>query len=93
MQIKHRFVLPFALLILTSPCVATQARADATSITDLSSATGAAWEFKPEGGVWKAIQVPAGGWRTQGYTCDAGTYRTTLTLPTYSSGERARLSR
>ena len=50
------------------------------------------WEFKPEGGDWKAIAVPAGGWRTQGYTCDAGTYRTTLTLPTYPGGDRVRLA-
>ena len=92
MQTKHRLVLPFTLLILASPCVSAQVHADITSITNLSSAAGAAWEFKPEGGDWKAIDVPAGGWRTQGYTCDAGTYRTTLTLPAYAGSERVRLA-
>ena len=92
MPTKRRFALPFTLLILALPCVATLVHADAASTSDLSSAAGAAWEFKPEGGGWKAIEVPAGGWRTQGYTCDAGTYRTTLTLPTYAGGERVRLA-
>jgi hypothetical protein len=92
MQIRHRFILYFALLILALPCVATEVRAGTMSITDLSSAAGQRWEFKPEGDDWKAIQVPAGGWRTQGYTCDAGTYRTTLTLPAYDAGNRVRLA-
>ncbi len=48
---------------------------------DVSSRGGVRWEFKPEGGEWKSIEVPAGGWRAQGYTCDAGVYRTVLTMP------------
>ena len=92
MYIKHRFVLPFTVLILAWPCATAQVRADVASITDLSSAAGAAWEFKPEGGDWKTIQVPAGGWRAQGYTCDAGTYRTTLTVPAYPKGDHVLLT-
>jgi hypothetical protein len=59
---------------------------------DQSSASGAAWEFKPEGGEWKPILVPAGGWRAQGYTCDAGTYRTWITVPKNVDGRRVRLA-
>jgi len=63
-----------------------------TMITDISSATGVKWEFKPEGGEWKLIQVPAGGWRTQGYTCDAGTYRARISIPREAEGRLVRLA-
>jgi hypothetical protein len=58
-----------------------------TLVVDQSSAGGASWEFKPEGGDWKPIQVPAGGWRAQGYTCDAGMYRTWMTIAPCWSGK------
>ena len=96
MLIKHRSVLPLAMLILALLGASTQADvsggAGAASVVDLSSAAGQRWEFKPESGDWKAIEVPAGGWRTQGYNCDEGTYRTTLTLPAYPGGDRVRLA-
>lgn len=59
---------------------------------DVSSAAGIAWEFQPEGGGWQPIQVPAGGWRTQGYTCDAGTYRAWLPIPAAAAGHVIRLA-
>ena len=58
---------------------------------DISSAAGIAWEFKPEGGTWQPIQVPAGGWRAQGYSCDAGTYRTMLPIPAEAAGQLVRV--
>ena len=48
---------------------------------DVSSASGVQWDFKPEGGDWKPIQVPGAGWRAQGFACDAGTYRAWITMP------------
>jgi hypothetical protein len=59
---------------------------------DQSTATGCQWEFKPEGGDWKTISVPAGGWRAQGYQCDAGTYRTWIAIPENVQGRRVRLN-
>ncbi len=59
---------------------------------DLSSVAGTNWEFKPEGGDWKPIQVPAGGWRAQGYTCDAGAYRAWISIPNDLQGRRVRLA-
>ncbi len=64
----------------------------ATSSIDLSSAAGVKWEFKPEGADWGPIQVPAGGWRTQNLTCDAGTYRTWITLPKDAGNRRIHLA-
>ncbi len=74
------------LLALSAPLFAAP-----TPTTDLSSAAGAKWEFKPEGSDWKAIQVPAGGWKTQGFTCDAGIYRTKLTVPAHAGGNLVRV--
>lgn len=68
-----RIMAAFVVLIWSG-----MARA-ATVTMDL--ATNARWEFKPENGEWKTIQVPAGGWKPQDFQCDAGTYRTTLTVP------------
>lgn len=59
---------------------------------DLASAAGVTWEFKPEGGAWQPIQVPAGGWRMQGHTCDAGTYRTQIAIPREAEGQLVRLA-
>ena len=59
---------------------------------DLSSLGGTIWEFKPEGGDWQPIQVPAGGWRAQNYKCDAGTYRAWLAIPKNIDGRRVRLT-
>lgn len=59
---------------------------------DLSTAAGCEWEFKPEGGDWKTILVPAGGWRAQGYHCDAGTYRAWISIPENVQGRRVRLN-
>ncbi len=59
---------------------------------DISSGAGVKWEFKPEGGDWKSIQVPAGGWRAQGYTCDAGTYRAQIPIPREAEGRLVRLA-
>ncbi len=65
---------------------------DPALTTDESSAAGTHWEFQPEGGDWKPIQVPAGGWRAQGYTCEAGTYRTWITIPRQAEGWRVQLA-
>lgn len=70
---------------------ATAAFAKDTLTQDLSSAYGTSWEFKPEGGDWKPIQVPAGGWRAQGYHCDAGTYRTWVVIPAEAQGRLVRV--
>src|ERR1700683_334720 len=66
-------------------------RADTSSI-DLSSAAGVKWEFKPEGADWGTIQVPAGGWRAQGLTCDSGIYRAWVTIPKDMGSQRVHLA-
>jgi len=48
---------------------------------DLSSNAGIAWNFQPEGGQWGPINVPGGGWKPQGYVCNAGTYRARIPIP------------
>ena len=92
-------LLFFSLFCLLAPCPAARAAAPqpaaplATIRQDLSSAAGVAWEFKPEGGgAWAKIAVPAGGWRAQGLTCDAGTYRATIPIPRSASGRVVRLA-
>ncbi len=40
-----------------------------------------AWEFQPEGGSWKTIQVPGGGWLKQGFDCEAATYQRRIHIP------------
>ena len=64
----------------------------ATVRQDLSSAAGVTWEFQPEGGAWAKIAVPAGGWRAQGLTCDAGTYRATVPIPLAAQGHLVRIA-
>lgn len=39
------------------------------------------WDFTPEDGEKQAIEVPAGGWLKQGFTCDFGTYERYITIP------------
>ena len=99
-QIHHRFRIHLPLLalglIVTAPSLSNAKAAPisgstATVVVDVGTAAGGKWEFRPEGGQWKVISVPAGGWRTQGYTCDAGTYRTTLTIPSGASGKEVRV--
>ncbi len=56
--------------------------AEAETVRDLSSAAGQLWTIRPEGtDGWQSIKVPAGGWRTQGFTCDAADYRTEIKVP------------
>src|SRR3989442_408829 len=76
------------------PAVAAPApvAAQETLTTDISTAAGVKWEFKPEGSDWKPINVPAGGWRAQGYTCDAGTYRSTVGIPSTAKGRLVRVA-
>ena len=80
------FLLPALALGLMR--VAASAPVPETQTTDLSSAAGIGWQFQPEGGEWKAIAVPAGGWRAQGYLCDAGTYRATIPVPQNARGRQ-----
>ena len=80
------------LLTALSASSASWAASLATVRLDLSSAAGTAWEFKPEGGAWAKIAVPAGGWRTQGLTCDGGTYRATVLIPKSAAGQVVRLA-
>jgi len=86
-----------ALLVLPFFCHRLEAAApdpapSSTARRDLSTVAGSTWEFRPEGGDWKPIRVPGGGWRAQGYTCDAGTYRTTITLPNYAADRTVRIA-
>ena len=80
------------VMVLVPSLQARAAEPTQTQTVDLSSAAGAAWEFQPEGGAWRAIRVPSGGWRAQGYTCDAGTYRAWLTMPASIAGRQIKLA-
>jgi hypothetical protein len=71
------------ILVAAHPALAA---APTTAETDLSSRAGIAWTFRPENGDTKPIAVPAGGWRTQGYTRDAGTYNATIPIPRAAAG-------
>ena len=68
-----------------------QGSTDSQSI-DLSSVTGQTWEFRPEGGEWRPIRVPEGGWKTQGFVTSEGAYRTQLHLPAYPPGSVVRMA-
>ncbi len=87
-----RLIAHIALLFVLFALNPGDALAQATQVTDISSRAGGKWEFRPESGSWKAINVPAGGWRTQGYTCDAGTYRTSILIPAGARGKVVRLA-
>jgi hypothetical protein len=85
-------VTAIAVALFNSAVFSTAAAPASNTLTqDLSSAFGTSWEFRPEGGDWKPIQVPAGGWRTQGYHCDAGTYRTWIVIPAEGQGRLIRV--
>ena len=69
-----------AALALVIGSASSQLKAD--TVQDLSSAAGVNWSLRPEGDTgWHAIKVPAGGWKTQGYSCDAADYRTQIRIP------------
>ena len=78
-------LLPAGLPTLTAAAVD-------TIIRDVSSRAEVRWEFRPVGGDWKTIEVPGGGWRAQGYTCDAGTYRARLPIPASARGHTVRVA-
>ena len=93
---KKIWFVSTCLLLVLAGCQSAKIDQSATSTGgeswDQSSAAGTVWEFKPEGGDWKPILVPAGGWRAQSYTCDAGTYRTWITIPKNAAGQTVRLA-
>jgi hypothetical protein len=70
---------------MNEPCSLTQS-------LDLSSFSGLHWQFQPERGDWGSIQVPAGGWRAQGHSCDAGTYRVDIPIPASAVGQVVRVA-
>lgn len=84
--------LSTSLLGLISICFLQQAGAQQTISINLSTKAGVNWEFKPEGSEWKNAIVPGGGWRAQGYTCDAGAYRAFISVPASSKGKIARIA-
>ena len=59
---------------------------------NLSSSAGYNWELRPENGAWQPIRVPEGGWKTQGFHSDAGTYRTRIRVPVFATGHFVRLA-
>lgn len=63
-----------------------------TRTIDLSSAAGIRWQFQPEGGDGGDIRTPAGGWRTQGHTCDAGIYRAEIPIPAEAADHVVRVA-
>ena len=87
------FLVLYALAALLGMGLTVPAAADSATVRqDLSSAAGIAWEFRPEGGAWAKIAVPAGGWRAQGLTCDAGTYRAMIPVPASAAGKVIRVA-
>ena len=64
---------------------------DQSDSIDLSSSAGYNWELRPENGTWQPVKVPEGGWKTQGFKCDAGTYRTHIRVPESATGHVVRL--
>lgn len=87
----HRFlkaVLAASICLLFSDQVL-PVNADRT--IDLSTSAGVAWQFQPENGAWSPIRVPDGGWKTQGYSCDAGTYKAVISIPNFSANQRVLL--
>jgi len=65
---------------------------DQSDSIDLSSSAGYNWELRPENGAWQSVKVPEGGWKTQGFKCDAGTYRTHVRVPAFATGHVVRLA-
>lgn len=63
-----------------------------TQARDLSTRSGLCWQFQPADGRWETILVPAGGWRTQGHSCDAGTYKVEIPIPACAAGQVVRVA-
>ncbi len=61
-------------------------------IINLQSSGKYRWEFQPEGGSWRPIQVPFGGWRAQKLKCDAGVYRVSFRVPAEAKNQHVRLN-
>ena len=89
---KFSSVIPALSLLLLSllTSAAFGAAPFETIRRDISTAAGISWQFQPEGGAAQAITVPGGGWRAQGLTCDAGTYRATIPIPQSAKGQVVR---
>src|SRR5579883_477438 len=49
------------------------------------------WDFQPENGAWRKIQVPGGGWLKQGINCEAGTYQRRIRIPKAAQWQVVRL--
>ncbi len=87
-----RIVLALPLLAWSFAIARASIPTSGMQSVDISSAAGVHWEFKPEGGSsWSSIRVPDGGWRNQGYSCDAGTYRARIGVPESMKGKDIRL--
>lgn len=74
------------LLLITIQAAQASGNAPVTMSKDLSSRSGVVWQFQPQNGAWGKIEVPGGGWRSQGYDCDAGTYRADIPIPKEAAG-------
>jgi len=87
-RIASSFVVTLLMLAgFTRACLAVPVE------RDLSSAAGVHWQFRPEkSDTFKQIMVPAGGWRAQGYSCDAGTYRVSIPIPAEAKGQTIRIA-
>lgn len=59
----------------------------AIKILDLSGV----WTFTPENGSSTSIEVPGGGWRKQGFNCDAAVYERIIDIPWEAEGNVVRL--
>ncbi len=87
-----RIVLALPLLAWSFAIARASIPTSGMQSVDISSAAGVHWEFKPESGSsWSSIRVPDGGWRNQGYSCDAGTYRARIGVPESMKGKDIRL--
>ena len=83
----HLRTLGYLLAILGATAITARAET-----IDLASPA-VKWEIKPENSPdWKPIRVPAGGWRAQGYHCDAAQYRTSIPVPASAAGKSVRLA-
>lgn len=86
-------VILIAILTICDSLGSTALYAQTGSRTfDVSSDAGVVWQFKSEDGAWGPIKVPYGGWRKQGFTCDAGDYKAFLTVPAFGAHQRLHLS-
>ena len=82
-----------AIILSMIPCQSNGLETSSfNAVINLATSKNISWQFKPEGGNWKSIEVPGGGWRAQGYTCDAGVYRTTIRVPQYITGKTVRIA-